>query len=47
MYGADAANHLMNGGEGLDDPNWDSEFARTITDKLKNWHDFVLKIGKE
>jgi leucyl-tRNA synthetase len=41
MYGADAARiTLMNGGEGLDDPNWDSEFARTITDKLNNWHEF-------
>ncbi|NMA30606.1 MAG: leucine--tRNA ligase, partial [Candidatus Methanofastidiosa archaeon] len=44
MYGADAARiTLMNGGEGLDDPNWDSEFARTITDKLKNWHDFCIE----
>ena len=44
MYGADAVRiTLMNGGEGLDDPNWDSEFARTVTDKLKNWHDFCIE----
>ncbi|NYT13770.1 MAG: leucine--tRNA ligase [Candidatus Methanofastidiosa archaeon] len=44
MYGADSARiTLMNGGEGLDDPNWDSEFARTITDKLKNWQDFCIE----
>ncbi|HNZ87566.1 MAG TPA: leucine--tRNA ligase, partial [Methanofastidiosum sp.] len=43
-YGADAARiTLMNGGEGLDDPNWDSEFARTIKDKLSNWHDFCIE----
>jgi leucyl-tRNA synthetase len=44
MYGADAVRiTLMNGGEGLDDPNWDSEFARTITDKLNNWRDFCIE----
>ncbi|NYT03944.1 MAG: leucine--tRNA ligase [Candidatus Methanofastidiosa archaeon] len=44
MYGADSARiTLMNGGEGLDDPNWDSEFARTVTDKLKNWQDFCIE----
>jgi leucyl-tRNA synthetase len=43
MYGADATRlTLMYGGEGLDDPNWDSEFARTAGPKIAQWYDFAL-----
>lgn len=43
MYGADATRiTLMYGGEGLEDPNWDSEFARTAGPKLAQWYDFAL-----
>ncbi|MFH1590404.1 MAG: leucine--tRNA ligase [archaeon] len=31
---------IMSGGEGLDDPNWDSEFARSVRSKLIQWHEF-------
>lgn len=42
-YGADATRiTLMYGGEGLDDPNWDTEFAKSIGPKLKQWHDFAI-----
>ncbi|BAI61843.1 leucyl-tRNA synthetase [Methanocella paludicola SANAE] len=44
MYGADATRlTLMYGGEGLEDPNWDSEFARTAGPKLAQWYDFALE----
>jgi len=33
----------MYGGEGLEDPNWDSEFARTAGPKLAQWYDFALE----
>ena len=34
-YGADATRiTILNGGEGLDDPNWDSDFARGMLGKL-------------
>ena len=43
IYGADATRlTLMYGGEGLDDPNWDSEFARTAGPKLGQWFEFAL-----
>ena len=42
-YGADATRlTLMYGGEGLEDPNWDSEFARTAGPKISQWYDFAL-----
>ena len=42
-YGADVTRiTLMYGGEGLDDPNWDTEFAKSIGPKLKLWHDFAI-----
>ncbi len=35
QFGADATRiTILNGGEGLDDPNWDSDFARAIAGKL-------------
>jgi leucyl-tRNA synthetase len=44
VYGADATRlTLMYGGEGLEDPNWDSEFARTAGPKLSQWYDFALE----
>ena len=34
-YGADATRiTILNGGEGLDDPNWDSNFARNVLGKI-------------
>lgn len=44
MYGADATRlTLMYGGEGLEDPNWDSEFARNAGPRLSQWYDFVME----
>lgn len=44
MYGADVTRlTLMYGGEGLDDPNWDTEFAKSIGSKLEQWHDFAIE----
>ena len=44
VYGADATRiTLMYGEEGLDDPNWDTEFAKSIGSKLKLWHDFAIE----
>ncbi|RME55249.1 leucine--tRNA ligase [Candidatus Woesearchaeota archaeon] len=41
-YGADASRiTILNGGEGLDDPNWDSQFARTIYQKLEQLHKLI------
>ena len=33
---------ILNGGEKMDDPNWDSDFARTISSKLVNMHEFCI-----
>lgn len=44
MYGADATRlTLMYGGEGLEDPNWDSEFARNAGPRISQWYDFALE----
>ncbi|MCK4971164.1 MAG: class I tRNA ligase family protein, partial [Thermoplasmata archaeon] len=41
-YGADVSRFtLALGGEGVDDPNWDSETARTTTKRFQAWLDFV------
>jgi len=41
-FGADASRiTILNGGEGLDDPNWDTQFAKTITGKLDNLMELV------
>jgi leucyl-tRNA synthetase len=43
LYGADATRlTLMYGGEGLEDPNWDSEFARTAGPKITQWFDYAI-----
>jgi leucyl-tRNA synthetase len=43
LNGADATRlTLMYGGEGLEDPNWDSEFARNAGPKLAQWYEFAL-----
>ncbi|HUL62444.1 MAG TPA: class I tRNA ligase family protein, partial [Methanocella sp.] len=43
LYGADATRlTLMYGGEGLEDPNWDSEFARGASPKLAQWYEFAI-----
>ncbi|MDI6888808.1 MAG: leucine--tRNA ligase [Methanocellales archaeon] len=43
-YGADATRlTLMYGDEGLDDPNWDTEFARSIGSKLTQWSQFAIE----
>lgn len=43
-YGADVTRFtLMYGGEGLDDPNWETEFARTANTKLEQWYEFAVE----
>ncbi len=43
-YSADASRFtILSGGEGLDDPNWDSEFARSIRSKLEQMYHFILE----
>jgi leucyl-tRNA synthetase len=38
QYGADASRlTILNGGEGMDDPNWDTELARTTKQRLANF----------
>jgi leucyl-tRNA synthetase len=33
---------ILSGGEGLDDPNWDSSFAQAFKQKLDSYHDFCI-----
>lgn len=33
---------ILSGGESLDDPNWDSNFARSIIGKLEQFHNFCI-----
>jgi leucyl-tRNA synthetase len=41
-YGADISRFtLAMGGEGVDDPNWDSEIARSTRKRLQTWLDFI------
>ncbi len=43
-FGADVTRlSLMYGGEGLDDPNWETEFAKTANVRLEQWHDFAVE----
>lgn len=43
-YSADATRlTLMYGGESLDDPNWDTEFAKSIGFKLTQWCEFAAE----
>ena len=42
-HGADVSRFtLAMGGEGVDDPNWDSETARTTTRRFQAWLDFIV-----
>jgi leucyl-tRNA synthetase len=44
QLGADATRlTLAQGGEGLDDPSFDPEFAYTIGRKLENWYDYATR----
>lgn len=41
-YSADAARiTILNGGEGMDDPNWESSFAKSIRSKLDTLEEFA------
>lgn len=42
-FGADVIRiTLAYGGEGIDDPNWDTEFANTISSRLDAWAEFAV-----
>ena len=42
-YGADASRlTILNGGEGLDDPNWDSAFAQSLMPKFDNIGNLII-----
>jgi leucyl-tRNA synthetase len=44
QYGADVTRiTLMYGGEGVDDSNWDEQFAETVGAKLEAWREFALE----
>ena len=44
-FGADASRlTILNGGEGMDDPNWDSDFASSLNSKFNDMGDFIVKI---
>ena len=46
-YGADVSRlTMLNGGEDLDDPNWDSRFAESIQGKLKNFFELLENYRK-
>ncbi|MEM4260173.1 MAG: leucine--tRNA ligase [Candidatus Woesearchaeota archaeon] len=43
-YSADAARlTILNGGEGMDDPNWDSSFAKSVRQKIDQFYDFCIE----
>jgi len=43
-FSVDAARFtILSGGEGLDDPNWDSSFASAFRQKLEQFHEFCLE----
>ena len=43
-FGVDASRlTILNGGEGLDDPNWDSKFAKSLYSKLANFYEFCTE----
>ncbi len=45
--GADGARiTILSGGETLDDPNWDTEFVKSVYTKLDQWYEFSLKWHK-
>lgn len=44
QYGADVTRiTLMYGGEGVDDSNWDEQFAETVGAKMEAWREFALE----
>ena len=44
QFSADASRiTILNGGEDMDDPNWDTDFARSIGNKLSAHHAFLLE----
>jgi len=46
-YGADASRlTVLNGGEGLDDPNWDSKFAENLNWKFKSIINYAQNYNK-
>jgi len=43
-YGADVTRFaLMYSGEGIDDPNWETNFVETMGDRLITWYNFALE----
>lgn len=43
-YSADVVRiTLAYGGEGIDDPNWDTDFAKNITKRLVQWYEFCIE----
>jgi leucyl-tRNA synthetase len=43
-FGADVTRFtLMYAGEGLDDPNWETEFAKAAGAKLEQWYNFAIE----
>jgi len=43
-FGVDVSRFtILNGGEELDDPNWDSEFAKALHSKLNNFYEFCTE----
>lgn len=45
-FGADVSRlTILNGGEGLDDPNWDSRFAKNLNKKFENIFNLVKNYG--
>jgi len=46
-FGADASRFtVLNGGEGMDDPNWDSNFAEALNGKFNALFDLIKFYGK-
>jgi leucyl-tRNA synthetase len=47
-FGADIGRiTILNGGEELDDPNWDSEFAKSFKGKIENFYEFAISNYKK
>jgi len=43
-YGADVSRFaLMYSGEGVDDPNWETNFVETMGDRLISWYNFAVE----
>lgn len=47
-FGVDSSRlTILSGGEGLDDPNWDSEFAKALKNKIEQLHNFCIENYKK